>query len=78
MGVEERMRNIIVRQLHPHEDQLTRQARFIEDLGADLQDIIELVTQIEQEFNIKIPYEEAKKITTVGEAIEFVEAHDPR
>jgi acyl carrier protein len=76
MGIEERIRNIIIRQLHPHEDQLTRQARFIEDLGADTQDVIELIIQFEQEFDVKISYEEAKKITTVGEAIEFIEAHD--
>jgi acyl carrier protein len=74
MGVEERIKQIIVEQLHPDEDQIIRQARFIEDLGADSQDIVELASRFEQEFKIRVPVEEAQKIATVGEAIEYIEA----
>lgn len=74
MGVEERMAQIIIEQIRVPEDQVTRQARFVEDLGATSHDMTELVSQFEKEFGIEIPGGEAEKITTVGEAIEYIEA----
>lgn len=76
MGVEERIAQIIVEQIGVDEDQITRQARFIEDLGAHSQDIAELLSRFEEEFEIAIPEEEAEEITTVGQAIEYIEAHE--
>lgn len=75
MGVEERVKQIIVELLHPDEDRITRQARFIDDLGADPQDISELFLQFENNFEMQIPHEEAENIATVGQAIEYIEAH---
>jgi acyl carrier protein len=54
-------------------DSITRQTRFIEDIGADSLDIVELVMELEEEFEITIPDEQAEKIKTVGEAIEYIE-----
>ena len=56
-------------------DQITKEASFIDDLGADSLDTVELVMALEEEFGIEIPDEEAEKITKVGEAIAYIEAH---
>ncbi|MGH8934430.1 MAG: acyl carrier protein [Egibacteraceae bacterium] len=75
MGVEERVKEIIVRQLNPDEDRITRQARFIEDLNADPQDVTALLSQFEVAFEITISGSELEKIETVGQAIEYIETH---
>ena len=75
MGVEERVKQIIVRQLDPDEDRITRQARFIEDLNADPQDVIALLSQFERTFEITISGSDPKEIETVGQVIEYIEAH---
>jgi acyl carrier protein len=75
MSVEERVKKIVIDQLGVEESQATREAKFIEDLGADSLDTVELVMALEEEFKLEIPDEEAEKITTVGQAIEYIEKH---
>jgi acyl carrier protein len=73
MSVDQKVKEIVVQQLGVNEDQVTPEASFIEDLGADSLDTVELVMAFEEEFNIEIPDEDAEKITTVGQAIEYVQ-----
>lgn len=73
--VEERVRKVIEEQLSVNQDQITREASFIDDLGADSLDTVELVMALEEEFGIEIPDEEAEKITKVGEAVDYIEKH---
>ncbi|UCF06194.1 MAG: acyl carrier protein [bacterium] len=75
MTVEERVKKVIEEQLSVNQDQITRDASFIDDLGADSLDTVELVMALEEEFGVEIPDEEAEKITKVGEAIDYIEAH---
>lgn len=72
MSIEERVKKIIVEQLGVKED-VKPEASFIEDLGADSLDTVELVMALEEEFDIEIPDEEAEKITTVQSAIDYVQ-----
>jgi acyl carrier protein len=73
-AVEEKVKSIVVNQLGVNEEEVTNEASFVEDLGADSLDIVELVMALEEEFGIEIPDEEAEKIRTVGESIAFIEA----
>ncbi len=75
MSVEERVKEIIVDQLGVDASEVTPEAKFIDDLGADSLDIVELVMALEEEYDIEISDEEAEKIQTVGDAIEFIKAH---
>ncbi len=75
MALEKRIKEIIVEQLGVNADEVTPEASFIDDLGADSLDTVELVMALEEEFDIEIPDEDAEKITTVGEAIKYVEGH---
>lgn len=75
MEIESRIRAIIADQLGVSEDEVKPEARFIEDLGADSLDIVELIMAMEEEFETEIPDEEAEKILTVGDTIEYVKAH---
>jgi acyl carrier protein len=70
--VEERVKAIIVEQLGVEEADVAPAAKFIEDLGADSLDTVELVMAFEEEFDIEIPDEDAEKITTVGDAIHYI------
>jgi acyl carrier protein len=70
--VEERVKAIIVEQLGVEENDVVPAAKFIEDLGADSLDTVELVMAFEEEFDIEIPDEDAEKITTVGDAIQYI------
>ena len=72
MSIEERVKKIIVEQLGVKEEDVKPEASFVEDLGADSLDTVELVMALEEEFDIEIPDEEAEKITTVQQAIDFV------
>jgi acyl carrier protein len=72
MSLEQRVKEIIVDQLGVDENEVTDSAHFIEDLGADSLDTVELVMAFEEEFNIEIPDEDAEKITTVGSAIKYL------
>ena len=72
--VAEKVKKIVVEQLGVSEDQVTLDAKFIEDLGADSLDQVELVMALEEEFGSDIPDEDAEKMTTVGEAIKYIES----
>jgi len=65
--------DIVAEQLGVNRDQLTRETSFINDLGADSLDTVELVMELEEEFDVNIPEEEAEKIQTVGQAIDYIE-----
>ena len=73
--VFERMKKIVVEQLGVEEEQVTENASFTDDLGADSLDQVELIMALEQEFNAEIPDEEAEKLATVGDAVKFIEAN---
>ena len=73
--IETRVRKIIMDQLNVKEEQLVSTASFIDDLGADSLDNVELVMALEEEFDCDIPDDEAEKITTVQQAIDYVNAH---
>ena len=73
-SVADKLKKIVVEQLAVSEDQLTPEAKFIEDLGADSLDQVELVMALEEEFGSDIPDEDAEKLTTVGDAIKYVES----
>ena len=73
MSIEERVKKIIVDQLGVRAEDVKPEASFIEDLGADSLDTVELVMALEEEFDIEIPDEEAEKITTVQSAIDYVQ-----
>ncbi|MCK3654838.1 acyl carrier protein [Pasteurellaceae bacterium Macca] len=73
MSIEERVKKIIVDQLGAEPANVKPEASFIEDLGADSLDTVELVMALEEEFDIEIPDEEAEKITTVQSAIDYVQ-----
>ena len=74
-NVEERVKKIVVEQLDVSEDSVTNEASFVDDLGADSLDTVELVMALEEEFECESPDEEAEKITTVQQAIDYVSAH---
>ena len=74
VSVREKVKSIVVAQLGVTEDQVTDDAKFIEDLGADSLDLVELVMAFEEGFNSDIPDEDAEKQTTVGKAIEYIES----
>ena len=73
-SVADKVKKIVVEQLGVSEDQVTPEAKFIEDLGADSLDQVELVMALEEEFGSDIPDEDAEKLTTVGDAIKYVES----
>ena len=74
-SIQERVKKIVVEQLGVSEEEVTENASFVEDLGADSLDTVELVMALEEEFECEIPDEEAEKITTVKEAIDYINAH---
>lgn len=73
--IEDRVKKIIIDQLNVKEEQVTAAASFVDDLGADSLDTVELVMALEDEFECEIPDEEAEKITNVQQAIDYVNAH---
>ena len=75
MSTEERVRKIIVDQLGVNADEITLESSFVDDLGADSLDTVELVMAFEEEFDLEIPDEEAEKIASVGNAIKYIEEH---
>lgn len=74
-SIEERVKKIIVEQLGVKEEQVVNEASFVDDLGADSLDTVELVMALEEEFECEIPDEDAEKITSVQQAIDYVTAH---
>jgi len=72
-SIEDRVKDIIVDQLGVNADQVTLEAKFIEDLGADSLDTVELVMAFEEEFEIEVPDEEAEKLQSVGDVVTYIE-----
>ncbi|HOE16546.1 MAG TPA: acyl carrier protein [Syntrophorhabdaceae bacterium] len=75
MTVTEKVKKMIVDQLGVSESEVMPEAKFIDDLGADSLDIVELIMALEDEYGIEIPDEDAEKIETVGDAIRYIEEH---
>jgi len=73
MAVQDKIKEIIAEQLGVKKEEVTEDAKFIDDLGADSLDTVELVMALEEEFGIEIPDEDAEKMVTVGEAIKYIE-----
>jgi acyl carrier protein len=75
MDIETRVKEIIVEQLGVSENEVIPEAKFIDDLGADSLDLVELVMALEEEYGTEISDEEAEKIVTVGDAYEYIKSH---
>ena len=75
MSTFEKVKKIVCDKLGVDESKVTETASFVNDLGADSLDVVEFVMEVEKEFNITIPDEEATKLTTVGDAVKYIEAH---
>ena len=75
MAVEDKMIDIIVEQLSVDRDKVVPGASFVDDLGADSLDLVELIMAMEEEFDVEIPDEEAEKIGTVGDAMKYIESN---
>jgi len=75
MSIEKRVKEIIVEQLGVNESEVRPEAKFVDDLGADSLDLVELVMALEEEYNMEISDEDAEKILTVGDAIEYIQSH---
>lgn len=73
MSTFDRVKQVVVEQLDVAEDEVTPQASFVDDLGADSLDVVELVMGLEEEFDIEIPDEDAEKITTVQHAVDYID-----
>ena len=76
--VEQKVKQIIVEQLGVDESQVDNKASFVDDLGADSLDIVELVMAFEEAFELEIPDEDAEKITTVQAAVDYAKAHEKK
>ena len=74
-AIEEKVKEIITKQMGAKAEQITRETSFINDLGADSLDTVELIMEFEDAFDMNIPDEEAEKIRTVGDAIKYIEEH---
>ena len=75
MSLNEKVTNIIVDKLSVEESRVVPEASFLDDLGADSLDTVELIMELEEEFDLEIPDEDAEKITTVGAALEYIKNH---
>jgi acyl carrier protein len=73
--VTQRVKDIIIEQLGVNADEVTEEASFIDDLGADSLDTVELVMALEEGFEIEVPDEDAEKLTTVGAAVKYIKEH---
>ncbi|MDY3971479.1 MAG: acyl carrier protein [Clostridia bacterium] len=71
----ERVKNVIVDQLSVDAEEVKPEASFVDDLGADSLDVVELIMGLETEFDIEIPDEDAEKISTVGDAVDYIKSH---
>lgn len=73
-NIESKVKEIVVEELGVNPDQVTPEAKFIEDLGADSLDTVELVMAFENEFNVEVPDEDAEKLQTVGDVVNYIES----
>jgi acyl carrier protein len=78
MSIAEKVKKMIVEQLGVNEAEVVPEAKFIDDLGADSLDIVELIMALEDEYGVEIPDEDAEKIVTVGDAIKYIEDHSSK
>ena len=76
--VFEKVKGVVVEQLGVNETEVTKEASFVDDLGADSLDTVELVMALEEEFDTEIPDEEAEKITTVGKTVDYIVGHQKK
>ncbi|MGB7748460.1 MAG: acyl carrier protein [Verrucomicrobiia bacterium] len=76
--IDQRVKDIIVEQLGVKPDQVTPEAKFVEDLGADSLDIVELIMALEEEFGIEVPDEQAEKLLNVGDVIKYIEENQQK
>jgi len=74
MAILDDVKEVVVEQLNVNADEVKEESRFVEDLGADSLDVVELVMELEEKFDIEIPDEDAEKIATVADAVKFIEA----
>ncbi len=74
-SIEERLKEIIIKQFGESEKTVTLESSFVNDLGADSLDIVELVMELEDEFDVNIPDEDAQKMQTVGDAVKYIKEH---
>ncbi len=75
MSSFDKVKEVIMDKLGADEDKITAEASFVDDLGADSLDTVELIMQLEEEFGMEIPDEEAEKLTTVGSAVDYIDSH---
>jgi acyl carrier protein len=75
MSTFDKVKDVIIDKLGVEEDSINSEAHFVNDLGADSLDTVELIMEFEEEFGIEIPDDDAEKITTVGSAVEYIEKH---
>ena len=75
MSTFDKVKDIIIDKLGAEDDQITEKASFMDDLGADSLDTVELIMELEEEFGLEIPDEEAEKLTTVGDAVNYIESN---
>ena len=78
MSIEQRVKQIIVEQLGVNESEVTPEAKFVDDLGADSLDLVELVMALEEEYNMEISDEDAEKIQTVSDAFAYIKSHSTK
>ena len=78
MEIADKVKGIVTEQLGVDAEEVTEEASFIEDLGADSLDTVELVMALEEAFDLEIPDEDAEKMTTVADAIKYLESHVPK
>ncbi len=74
MAIFDEVKDVVVEQLNANPDEVKEGSKFVEDLGADSLDVVELVMALEEKFGIEIPDDEAEKITTVGDVIKYIES----
>lgn len=75
MAVFDDIKEVVVEQLNVNPDEVKEESKFVEDLGADSLDVVELVMALEEKFNIEIPDDEAEKIATVGDVVKYIETN---
>ncbi len=75
MALIEEVKEVVVEQLNVNPDEVKEESKFVEDLGADSLDVVELVMALEEKFDIEIPDTDAEKIITVNDAIKYIETH---